>query len=98
MLRYTGIDAKKRLQSGRNTQMKTLFAAVVAAVALLLAPSAHADDVFGPNVVVGPNVQVGPGITFADPVDAAAQAAAGREPCFSPDGSTYYTPGDAPCT
>ncbi|MCV7178582.1 hypothetical protein [Mycolicibacterium sphagni] len=78
--------------------MKTLFAAGTTAAALLLAPaSAHADDVFGPNVV-GPNVQVGPGITFADPLDAAAQAAAGREPCFSPDGSTYYTPGDAPCS
>jgi hypothetical protein len=79
--------------------MKTLFAAGMAAASLLLAPAlAHADDVFGPNVVVGPNVQVGPGITFADPVDAAAQAAAGREPCFAPDGSTYYTPADAPCS
>jgi hypothetical protein len=79
--------------------MKTLFAAGLAAASLLLAPAlAHADDVFGPNVVVGPNVQVGPGITFADPLDAAAQAASGREPCFAPDGSTYYTPGDAPCS
>lgn len=78
--------------------MKTLFAAGITAVALLVAPSAHADDVFGPNVDVGPNVAVGPGITFADPLDAAAQAAAGREPCFAPDGSTYYTPADAPCT
>jgi hypothetical protein len=79
--------------------MKTLFAAGMTAAALLLAPAlAHADDTFGPNVVVGPNVQVGPGITFADPMDAAAQAAAGREPCFAPDGSTYYTQGDSPCT
>ena len=78
--------------------MKTLFAAALTAAALLLAPaSAHADVVYGPDVVVGPEVQVGPGIAFADPLDAAAQAASGRPPCYTPNGGPYYTPGDAPC-
>ena len=92
--------------------MKTLFAAAVTATALLLASApAHADVVVGPDVTAGPDVQVGPGIAdpeqavpvvrvpgpISDPVDSAAQAAAGRPPCLTTDGTPYYTPGEAPC-
>lgn len=86
--------------------MKTLFAVALSAAALSLAGPAQADITVGPDVVVGPDVQVGPGITdpqtvgavpIADALDASAQAAAGRPPCFTPEGVPYYTPGEAPC-
>ena len=37
------------------------------------------------------------GVAVAGGDEAAAQAAAGRPPCFGSDGAPYYTPGDAPC-
>jgi hypothetical protein len=37
------------------------------------------------------------GVAVADDDDAAAQAAAGQPPCYTPTGVPYYTPGDAPC-
>jgi hypothetical protein len=49
----------------------------------------------GRDVEIGADV-VGAAIV-ADAADAAAQAAAGRPPCYTRDGVPYYTPGDAPC-
>jgi hypothetical protein len=37
------------------------------------------------------------GVAVANDDDAAAQAAAGQPPCYTPAGVPYYTPGDAPC-
>jgi hypothetical protein len=38
------------------------------------------------------------GVAVAADDDAAAQAASGQPPCYTPAGVAYYTPGDAPCT
>jgi hypothetical protein len=40
---------------------------------------------------------VGAGVAVAGDDDAAAHAAAGQPPCYTPAGVPYYTPGDAPC-
>ncbi|WP_059019423.1 hypothetical protein [Mycobacterium sp. M26] len=92
--------------------MKKLSAAVLAAMALgvapvAIAPSASADvcgDVGGRHVSVGGctdvagDVATGAAIAGAATADdAAAQAAAGQPPCYTPEGVPYYTPGDAPC-
>ena len=37
------------------------------------------------------------GVAVAGDDEAAAQAASGQPPCFTPAGVPYYTPGDAPC-
>lgn len=89
--------------------MKKFSAAMVAALAmgaapLFIAPAAQADvcgDVGGRHVSVGGctdvagDVATGAAVAGAD--DAAAQAAAGQPPCYTPEGEPYYTPGDAPC-
>jgi hypothetical protein len=81
-----------------------LTAMAMAAVPLAIAPGAHADvcgDVGGRHVSVGgcTNVagDVAVGTAIATDDDAAAQAAAGQPPCYTPAGVPYYTPGDAPC-
>lgn len=81
-----------------------LTAASIAVLPVALTPAAQADDVcdvygcidVGPAVEVGHDVEVG-AVAVADVADAAAQAAAGRPPCYTPAGLPYYTPGDAPC-
>jgi len=92
--------------------MKKFSAALLAAMAvgaapLFIAPAAQADvcgDVGGRHVSVGGCTDVAgdvaagavvAGAATAD--DAAWQAAAGRPPCFTPEGVPYYTPGDEPC-
>lgn len=82
-----------------------LFLLASAAVPAVGAPAAHADvcgSVGGRHVSaggctdVGRDVAVGAAVAAA-PEDAAAQAAAGRPPCYTPAGVPYYTPGDLPC-
>lgn len=79
-----------------------------AAVPMVIAPAAQADvcgDVGGRHVSVGGCSDVGRDVAVgaavagatAAPEDAAAQAAAGRPPCYTPAGVPYYTPGDLPC-
>lgn len=89
--------------------MKKLLATLGATVAMavvpvVVTPAVHADvcgDVGGRHVSVGgcTNVagDVAVGTAVATDDDAAAQAAAGQPPCYSPSGLPYYTPGDAPC-
>ena len=84
-----------------------LVAAALPLMPMALAPAAHAEvcgDVGGRHVDVGGCSHVGAdiaagaavaGVAGAD--DAAAQAAMGRPPCFTPAGIPYYTPGDLPC-
>ncbi len=89
--------------------MKKLTAALLTAMAMAvvpvaIAPASHADvcgDVGGRHVDVGGctdvagDVAAGAAVAGAD--DAAAQAASGQPPCYTPEGVPYYTPGDAPC-
>ena len=89
--------------------MKKLAAALftamaLAAVPVAVAPAANADvcgSVGGRHVDVGGCTHVGAdvaaGVAVADDNDAAAQAASGQPPCYTPAGVPYYTPGDAPC-
>ncbi len=90
-------------------EMKKLAAALLTAMAMAavpaaVAPAAHADvcgDVGGRHVDVGgcthvgADVAVGAAVAGAD--DAAAQAAAGQPPCYTPAGVPFYTPAGAPC-
>ena len=77
---------------------------------MAVSASAHADvcgSVGGPRLDVngctdiGHDVEIGADVVgaavVADAADAAAQAAAGRPPCYTRDGVPYYTPGDDPC-
>jgi hypothetical protein len=89
--------------------MKNLTAALLTAMAmavmpLALAPAAHADvcgDVGGRHADVGGCTHVAgdvaAGVALAGDDDAAAQAAAGQPPCYTPAGVPYYTPGGDPC-
>jgi hypothetical protein len=89
--------------------MKKLAAALLTAMAMAavpaaLAPVAHADvcgAVGGRHVDVGGCTHVGAdiavGAAVADDNEAAAQAAAGQPPCYTPAGVPYYTPDGAPC-
>lgn len=82
-----------------------LLTAMATAVApQALAPSAHADvcgDVGGRHVDVGgcahPGEDIAVGVALANDDDAAAQAASGQQPCYTPTGRPYYTPGSDPC-
>jgi hypothetical protein len=76
----------------------------MAAVPALVTPVAGADvcgDVGGRHVDVGGCTNVGgdvaSGVALADDDDAAAQAASGQPPCYTPTGVPYYTPGSDPC-
>ncbi|HTY29536.1 MAG TPA: hypothetical protein VMD51_15550 [Mycobacterium sp.] len=84
--------------------------AVGAATAPVVVAPAHADvcgNVGGPHLDVngcteiGHDVEIGAdvlgAVVVADAADTAAQAAAGRPPCYTRDGVPYYTPGDDPC-
>jgi hypothetical protein len=89
--------------------MKKLAAALLSAMALAavpvaIAPGAQADvcgDFGGRHVSVGgctngaADVAVAGAVAGAD--DAAAQAASGQPPCYTPQGVPYYTPGSDPC-
>ncbi|MDH6243206.1 hypothetical protein [Mycobacterium sp. OTB74] len=80
-----------------------------AAAPVAISPAAHADvcgDMGGRHVSVGGCTDIArdaavgaaaAGIATAEPMDAEAQAAAGRPPCYTPAGVPYYTPGDLPC-
>lgn len=96
----------------KNSDMKKLSAALLAAIALTaapvtIAPVAGADvcgDVGGRHASVGGCTDVAGDVATGAAVagaatadDAAAQAAAGQPPCYTPEGVAYYTPGDAPC-
>jgi hypothetical protein len=77
---------------------------VGAGIALAGAPTSGADvcaDAGGRHVSVGgcTNVaaDVATGAAIANQDDAAAQAAAGQPPCYTPSGVPYYTPGSDPC-
>lgn len=87
-----------------------LFLASAAVPAVVVPASAHADVCAdaGRRISVGGCTDIArdaaigavgaAGIAaVTDPVDAAAQAAAGRPPCYTPAGVPYYTPGDLPC-
>lgn len=76
----------------------------MAVVPQALAPVAHADvcgDVGGRHVDVGgcahPGEDIAVGVALANDDDAAAQAASGQPPCYTPAGVPYYTPGSDPC-
>ncbi|KDF00217.1 hypothetical protein Y900_015030 [Mycolicibacterium aromaticivorans JS19b1 = JCM 16368] len=89
--------------------MKKLAAALLSAMALAVvpvavAPGAHADvcgDAGGRHVNVGGCTNVAGDVAVAGAVasgdDAAAQAASGQPPCYTPQGVPYYTPGSDPC-
>lgn len=73
-----------------------------------ISPTAHADvcgNVGGRHVSAGGCTDIARDATVgaavagaaAAPEDAAAQAAAGRPPCYTAAGVPYYTPGDMPC-
>jgi hypothetical protein len=81
-----------------------LSAMAMAAVPVAIAPGAQADvcgDVGGRHVSVGgctngaADMAVAGAVAGAD--DAAAQAASGQPPCYTPQGVPYYTPGSDPC-
>jgi len=85
--------------------MVVVLAAMPAAIATIQTPGVSKADVCadagGRHVDVGGctdvarDAAVGGAVAGTD--DAAAQAAAGQPPCFTPAGVPYYTPGDAPC-
>lgn len=93
------------------TAMKMFCAAILLALGSAVAPApAHADvcgSIGGPRLdingctEIGRDVEIGADVVgaavVADAADAAAQAAAGRPPCYTRDGVPYYTPGDDPC-
>jgi hypothetical protein len=86
--------------------MVVVLAAVPAAIATIQPTAVSNADVCagagGRHVDVGGCTNVGHdaavGVAVAADDEAAAQAAAGQPPCFTPAGVPYYTPGDAPCT
>jgi hypothetical protein len=81
------------------------LAAAPAAIATIQTPGVSRADVCadagGRHVDVGGCTDVAgraaTGAAVAGDDEAAAQAAAGRPPCYTPAGVPYYTPGDAPC-
>ncbi len=85
--------------------MVVVLAAMPAAIATIQTPGISKADVCadagGRHVDVGGctdvarDAVVGGAVAGTD--DAAAQAAAGQPPCYTPTGVPYYTPGDAPC-
>jgi hypothetical protein len=85
--------------------MVVVLAAMPAAIATIQTPGVSKADVCadagGRHVDVGGctdvarDAAVGGAVAGTD--DAAAQAAAGQPPCYTPTGVPYYTPGDAPC-
>ena len=88
------------------TAFLVFLAAAIAPMALC--PATHADvcgNVGGRHVSAGGCTDVAHDATVgaavagaaATPEDAAAQAAAGRPPCYTAAGVPYYTPGDMPC-
>jgi hypothetical protein len=84
--------------------MVVMLAAVPAAIATIQTPGVSRADVCadaGRRVNVGGCTDVAHdavvGGAVAGDDDAAAQAAAGQPPCYTPAGVAYYTPGDAPC-
>ena len=90
--------------------LQVAAAAILVAASATGAGAAHADVcgyAGGPYIGVndcteiGHDVQIGADVVgaavVADTADAAAQAAAGRPPCYTRDGVPYYTPGDSPC-
>ena len=88
----------------RKHTLSLLAAAAVTVAPLVVAPVAGAEVCAGAD---GRHFAAG-GCTniagdaavaaaVAAPEDAAAQAAAGRPPCYTPAGVPYYTPGDLPC-
>lgn len=89
----------------KKTAAAVLFLLACAAVpAVSTPPAAHADvcgSVGGRHVSAGGCTNVAGdaavAAAVAAPEDAAAQAAAGRPPCYTPAGVPYYTPGDLPC-
>jgi hypothetical protein len=92
----------KKLTAALFTAMA--MAVAPAALSVVLAPAGQADvcgDVGGRHVDVGGCTDVARdaavGVALAEPWDAAAQAASGQPPCYTPEGVPYYTPGDAPC-
>lgn len=88
-----------------NRQLAALLSAVAMVVMpVAIAPGAQADvcgDVGGRHVSVGGCTNVAGDAVVAGAVatddDAAAQAAAGQPPCYTPEGVPYYTPGSDPC-
>ncbi len=89
----------------KKTTAAVLFLLASAAVPAVSTPvAAHADvcgSVGGRHVSAGGCTNVtgdaAVAAAVAAPEDAAAQAAAGRPPCYTPAGVPYYTPGDLPC-
>ncbi len=85
--------------------MVVILAAVPAAIATIQTPAVGKADVCadagGRHVDVAGCTNVGNdvavGVAVAGDDEAAAQAAAGQPPCYTPSGVPYYTPGDAPC-
>jgi len=76
----------------------------IAAVPVAAAPVSQADvcgDVGGRHVDVGGCTHVAGdiavGAAVADDNEAAAQAATGQPPCYTPAGVPYYTPDGDPC-
>lgn len=82
-----------------------MLAATPAVIVTIQTPGVSRADVCadagGRHVDVGGCTDVGHdaavGAAVAGDDEAAAQAAAGRPPCYTPAGVPYYTPGDAPC-
>lgn len=88
----------------KKTAAAVLFLLASAAVPAVSTPAAHADvcgSVGGRHVSAGGCTNIAGdaavAAAVAAPEDAAAQAAAGRPPCYTPAGVPYYTPGDLPC-
>ncbi|MHA7661714.1 hypothetical protein [Mycolicibacterium sp. HS_4_1] len=88
----------------KKSAAAVLFLLASAAVPAVSTPVTHADvcaNVGGRHVSAGGCTNVAGdaavAAAVAAPEDAAAQAAAGRPPCYTPAGVPYYTPGDLPC-
>ena len=96
-------------QTGRSwaagLAMVIVLAAVPAAIVTIQTPGVSkagvCADAGGSHVDVGGCTDVAHdaavGVAVAGDDEAAAQAAAGQPPCYTPTGVAYYTPGDAPC-
>lgn len=88
-----------------------LMAMAVASLPAVSSPLAEADvcgTASGPNGSVNGCLPPGlnsieqgaavvGGIAVADALDEWNQRAAGRPPCYTPEGVPYYTPGSSPC-
>lgn len=88
----------------KKSAAAVLFLLASSAVPAVVTPAAHADvcgSVGGRHVSAGGCTNVAGdaavAAAVAAPDNAAAQAAAGRPPCYTPAGVPYYTPGDLPC-